>query len=41
MAILQHLAKHKDLDTLLRYLPRVEVALELGMHEATKGLSKE
>lgn len=39
MSILQILAKHKDLETLLHYLPRTEVALGLGMHEATRALS--
>lgn len=38
MSIIQVIAKHRDLDTLLHYLPREEVALALGMHEATNFL---
>lgn len=39
MPILQHLAKHKDIETLFIYLPRREVALALGYDAATAALS--
>lgn len=34
--LIQIMAKHKDLDMLLHYLPRVEVALAMGAHECTR-----
>eukprot|EP00760_Papus_ankaliazontas_P021230 PhM_4_TR18660/c3_g2_i2/m.19852 len=33
---IQAMAKHRDLDTLLKYLPKVGVALAMGMSEASK-----
>lgn len=38
MSIIQMIAKHKDLETLLVYLPRDEVALALGIWEASQFL---
>lgn len=38
LGVIQAIAKHKDLETLYRYLPRTEVAMSLGLHEATKFL---
>ena len=38
LALIQALAKHKDLETLMVYLPRAEVALALRMWEATTPL---
>jgi len=38
MTIIQMIAKHKDLETLLVYLPRDEVALTLGIWEASQFL---
>lgn len=36
--VIQMIAKHKDLETLLIYLPRGEVAYALGIHDATQKL---
>lgn len=38
LSLIQVVAKHKDLETLLIYLPKVEVAMHLGLHEATRCL---
>ena len=38
LAVIQAFAKHKDLETLYIYLPRAEVALHLGMHDASRSL---
>ena len=38
MAVIMAFAKHKDLETLYIYLPRAEVALHLGMHDASRAL---
>ena len=38
LALIQAMAKHKDLETLMVYLPRAEVALALRMWEATTPL---
>ena len=35
MTQIQIVAKHKDLDTLMTYLPRAEVAMAMKLHEAT------
>ena len=39
LSIIQAVAKHKDLSMTLAYLPRMEVALHLGLNEATKILA--
>ena len=36
LSVIQLLAKHKDLETLWIYPPRLEVALSLGLQDATK-----
>ena len=41
LSIIQAVAKHKDLSMTLAYLPRMEVALHLGLNEATKILAPE
>ena len=38
LAIIQAVAKHRDLEMTLAYLPRMEVAMHLGLHEATRML---
>ena len=38
LSLIQVIAKHKDLETLLIYLPKVSVAMALGLHEATRSL---
>lgn len=38
LSLIQVIAKHKDLETLLIYLPKVSVAMALGLHEATRTL---
>eukprot|EP00760_Papus_ankaliazontas_P021219 PhM_4_TR18660/c3_g1_i2/m.19874 len=38
LSIIQHMAKHRDLETLLIYLPKREVALSLGIEDATLAL---
>ena len=38
LATIQLMAKHKDLETLLAYLPRAEVALAMGVEEGSKAL---
>ena len=35
LSLIQAIAKHKDLETLLIYLPSVAVAMAMGLHEAT------
>lgn len=36
LPLIQVMAKHKDLETLLIYLPKVSVAMAMGLHEATR-----
>lgn len=38
LSLIQVIAKHKDLETLLIYLPKVSVAMSMGIHEATRKL---
>jgi len=38
MTLIQQIAKHKDLETLFRYLPRDEVALAMNLQEASMAL---
>lgn len=38
LSLIQAVAKHKDLETLLIYLPKVSVSMALGLHEATRTL---
>ena len=38
LAIIQMMAKHKDLETLLQYLPRGDVALAMGIDEGSRAL---
>ena len=38
LALIQAIAKHRDMETLLIYLPRAEVAMALGIWEATEAL---
>ena len=39
LSIIQTIAKHRDLEMTFLYLPRVEVALHLGLHEASRVLA--
>ena len=38
LSVIQAYAKHKDIETLYIYLPRAEVALHMGMHDASRAL---
>lgn len=38
LQLIQIIAKHKDMETLMVYLPRAEVAMAMGLHKATECL---
>ena len=38
LSLIQQIAKHKDLETLFRYLPRDEVALSMNLQQASAAL---
>jgi len=40
LSLIQVIAKHKDLETLMVYLPRAEVSLAMGTHEAVSVLER-